>query len=84
MKECIVKQVAREAKRNGLTLYWCFQYLREKLTRTPHKIQRARQRDTRAGDADAHTLRVESEALVLLLAAVLKAYQADIDLTSGI
>lgn len=83
MKESIVKQVAREAKRDSLMLYWSMQYLSEKLKRMPQEVERAQRRDTREGDADTHTLRVESEALALVLAAVLKAYPAGKDNKKG-
>lgn len=39
----------------------------------------SQRRDTREGDATAHTRRVEREALALVLAAELKAYPAGAD-----
>lgn len=81
MKSADLLQLAKTAQRDGLTLQWSMKYLMERLERIPQQIAERQRRDTREGDATAHTLRVEREALALVLAAVLKAYPAGADVT---
>ena len=52
------------------------------MERNQQKLEHQSRRETRVGDADAQILRIENEALALLIAAVLKAYPAgaDVDL----
>ena len=81
MKREELTQLAKAAQRDGLTLYWSVQHLMGVLERMPQRIAEQSQRDTRTGDAEAHNLRVEQEALAIVLAAVLQAYPAGSDLT---
>ncbi len=76
MKPTQLTELAKAAQRDGLTLLWSITYLMEKLERMPGKIAAQEQRDSRTGDASAQSLRLESEALALVLAAVVKAYPA--------
>ena len=82
MKQTLIMDLAKAAKRDGLTLPWCLIHLTEQRERNQQRLDQQSHRDTRAGDADAQMLRVENEALALVVAAVLKAYPvgADVDL----
>jgi len=82
MKQTLIMDLAKAAKRDGLTLQWCLIHLAEELERKQQRLDQPSRRETRVGDADAQMLRVENEALVLVMAAVLKEYPAgaDVDL----
>jgi len=82
MKQTLIMDLAKAAKHDGLTLQWCLIHLTEQLERNQQRLDQQSRRDTRTGDADAQMLRVENEALALVMAAVLKAYPAgaDVDL----
>ena len=82
MKQTLIMDLARAAKRDGLTLPWCLTHLAEQIERNQQRLEQSSRRDTRAGDTDAQVLRVENETLALVVAAVLKAYSAgaDVDL----
>jgi len=79
MKQTLIMDLAKTAKRDGLTLAWCLTHLAEQIERNQQRLDQQSRRDTRAGDADAQVLRVENEALALVVAAVLKAYPAGAD-----
>jgi len=74
-----LRRLARAAKQDGLTLPWAMTHLLEQLERNEQQIARASSQDTRGGDTDAQVLRLENEALALVLWAVLKAYPAGAD-----
>lgn len=76
MKPEQLTQLAQAAQRDGLTLFWSITHLMEKLERMPGQIAAQERRDSHIGDAEAQSLRLESEALALVLAAVVKAYPA--------
>ena len=80
MQQTMITRLAKDAKQDGLTLAWAMRHLAEKLEQTEQRIARASSRDTRGGDADAQVLRLENEALALVLAAVLKVYPAGADI----
>jgi hypothetical protein len=80
MQQTLIARLARDAKQDGLTLNWAMRHLTEKLEQSEQRMVRASSRDTRGGDADGQVLRLESEALALVLAAVLKAYPAGADI----
>jgi len=79
MKQTLIMELAKAAKRDGLTLPWCLTHLAEQIERNQQRLDRSRHHDTRVGDADAQMLRVENEALALVVAAVLKMYPAGAD-----
>jgi len=79
MKQTLIMDLAKAAKQDGLTLPWCLIHLTEQIERKQQRLDQASRRDTRADDADAQVLRVENEALALIVAAVLKAYPAGAD-----
>ncbi|MBV9689462.1 MAG: hypothetical protein JO202_07100 [Ktedonobacteraceae bacterium] len=74
-----LRRLAREAKQDGLTQPWAMTYLMERLEYSEQRLAHARSQDTRGGDADAQVIRLENEALALVLLAVLKAYPAGAD-----
>ncbi len=82
MKRTLIMNLAKAAQRDGLTLVWCLTHVASQVERTQQKLEQQSRRDTRVGDADTQILRIENEALALLIAAVLKAYPAgaDVDL----
>jgi len=82
MKQTLIMDLAKAAQRDGLTLVWCLTHVASQVERNQQKLEQQSRRDTRVGDADAQILRIENEALALLIAAVLKAYPAgaDVDL----
>jgi len=82
VKQTLIMDLAKAAKRDGLTLPWCLIHLTEQLERNQQRVEQSSRRDTQAGDTDAQVLRVENEVLALVIAAVLKAYPAgaDVDL----
>ena len=82
MKQTLIMDLAKDAKRDGLTLPWCLTHLAEQIERNQQRLDQSSRRETRASDTDAQVLRVENEALALVVAAVLKAYPAgaDVDL----
>ena len=79
MKQTLIMDLAKAAKRDGLTLPWCLTHLAEQIERNQQRLEQSSRRDTRPGDTDAQVLRVENEALALVVAAVLKAYPAGAD-----
>ena len=79
MKQTLIIDLAKDAKREGLTLPWCLTHLAEQIERNQQRLYQSSRRDTRAGDTDAQVLRVENEALALVVAAVLKVYPAGAD-----
>ena len=79
MKQTLIMDLAKVAKRDGLTLPWCLTHLAEQIERNQQWLEQSSRRDTRPGDADAQVLRVENETLALVVAAVLKAYPAGAD-----
>ena len=81
VQETAITRIAREAKVDGLTLNWCMIHLMERLERTDLRIKQLQGRDTRLGDADAQMLRLENEALALVLEAVRRAYSAGADIS---
>ena len=82
MKQTLIMDLAKAAKRDGLTLPWCLTHLAEQIERNQQRLDQSSRRETRAGDTDAQVLRMENEALALVVAAVLKVYPAgaDVDL----
>ena len=82
MKQTLIIDLAKAAQRDDLTLPWCLTHLAEQVERNQQRLDQQSRRDTRTGDADAQMLRVENEALALVVAAVLKAYPtgADVEL----
>jgi len=79
MKQTLIMDLAKVAKRDGLTLPWCLTHLAEQIERNQQWLEQSSRRDTRPDDADAQVLRVENETLALVMAAVLKAYPAGAD-----
>ena len=73
-------RLASAAKRDGLTLSWSLNVLREKLERAEQEIARTREQDTRSGDRRAQQVQLEAEALALVLVAVIRAYPAGADI----
>jgi hypothetical protein len=81
MKATLIADLAKDAKRDGFTLQWSMAHLMEKVERAEQRRVQQSQRDTKACDVDAQVLRLENEALALVLAAVLKASPAGVDIT---
>jgi hypothetical protein len=80
MDLALITQLAKEGKQHGLTLQWAQIHLVERLTRNAQRLETLHRRDTRADDADAQTLQLETEALALVLEAVRRAYPAGADI----
>ena len=76
MKQTLIMDLAKAAQRDGLTLPWCLIHLAEQIERNQQRLDQSSRRETHVGDTDAQVLRVENEALALVVAAVLKAYPA--------
>ncbi len=81
MQELIITRLAKHAKKDGLSLPWSMRLLMEKLQRDEQRIGALRGSDTRAGDSSAQQIRLEMEALALVLEAVRQAYPAGADIT---
>lgn len=81
MQKTVITRIAMEAKADGLTLNWSMVHLMDRLERTEQRIKLLQGRDTRLGDADAQMLRLENEALALVLEAVRRAYPAGADIS---
>ena len=79
MKQTLIMDLAKAAQHDGLTLAWCLTHLAEQIERNQQRLDQSSRRDTRVGDADAQVLRLENEALSLVVAAVLKVYPAGAD-----
>lgn len=73
-------RLARAAKRDGLTLSWSLNVLREKLERAEQEIAHTHEQDTRSGDPRTQQVQLEAEALALVLMAVIRAYPAGADI----
>lgn len=82
MKQTLIMDLAKAAQRDGLTLPWCLTHLAEQIEHNQQRLDQSSRRDTRVDDADAQVLRLENEALALVVAAVLKVYPvgADVEL----
>jgi hypothetical protein len=80
MNLSLLTKLVRAAKRDGLTLQWSLIHLLDRLERNEQRLGYLRYHDTHLDEGEAQQLRLDNEALALLLAAVMKAYPAGADL----
>nr|BBH92593.1 hypothetical protein KTA_07920 [Thermogemmatispora argillosa] len=80
MNFALLHKLVQAAKRDGLTLQWSLIHLLDRLERYEQRLGYLRYRDIDSDAGEAHQLRLDSEALALVLVAVLKAYPAGADI----
>ncbi|WP_376795189.1 hypothetical protein [Thermogemmatispora sp.] len=80
MNFSLLNKLVLAARRDGLTLQWSLIHLLERLERYEQRLSRVRYWGGGSEESEAQQLRLDSEALALVLAAVLKAYPAGADL----
>jgi hypothetical protein len=81
MNIALLTKLVQAARRDGLTLQWSLIHLLGRLERNEQRLGYLRYHDTHADDAEVQQLRLDNEALALVLAAVVKAYPAGADPT---
>ena len=79
MKQTLMMDLAKAVLQDELILPWCLTHPAEQIEHNQQRLDQSSRRETRAGDTDAQVLRVENEALALVVAAVLKVYPAGVD-----
>ncbi|WP_322480485.1 hypothetical protein [Thermogemmatispora sp.] len=80
MNFSLLNKLVQAAKRDGLTLQWSLIHLLDRLERYEQRLGYLRYRDVDGDAGEAHQLRLDCEALALVLVAVLKAYPAGADI----
>lgn len=76
MNAQFLTQLAETAKRDGLTLTWSLIRLAEKLERDQQALTQAQRHDIQRDGATAEAVRLDNEALALVLMAAVKAAPA--------
>ncbi|GER83086.1 MAG: hypothetical protein IMW90_06055 [Thermogemmatispora sp.] len=80
MNFSLLNKLVQAAKRDGLTLQWSLIHLLDRLERYEQRLGYLRYRDGDSDESEAQQLRLDNEALALVLLAVLKAYPAGADI----
>jgi hypothetical protein len=80
-QKLIISRLAKKAQQDGLTLQWSMIHLMEILQRNEQRIGQLCSTGSRHSETTAEQLRLETEALALVLEAVRQAYPAGTNVT---